>query len=228
MIDQLAQDVARRPADATARPPGRRRRHRTAELRAGHRPRTSSASSTRSTSRGRRSGSQLCEPRAIGAEQPVRDRRSRLRAGFGFRRTQLITPDPLPDSASGEDLYALTQGGVFPYATIRDRSIVDFSRLINRSKIQLVDARRPHRAEDFSPVAARIEIAVRRRSPPRTRTERRTVHADIQQTLADDRRPAPARPPGEPRDPRASRRPSARAMGCQISQDPKSRLRDEA
>ena len=57
----------------------------------------------------------------------------RLSTGFGLRRTRLIIPDPI----NLENNIVLAQGGIFPYDALRNRSIVQFTRLIQRSKIEL-------------------------------------------------------------------------------------------
>ena len=57
----------------------------------------------------------------------------RTSAGFGLRRTRFITPDP-----PAEFSIVLTQGGVVSYPYIRDRGFMDFSRLIDRARIELV------------------------------------------------------------------------------------------
>ena len=102
---------------------------------------------------------------------------------FGFRRTQFITPDPEVNLVSGGDFFVLTQGGVFPYATIRDRSTVQFSRLVDRAKIELVIPA-SRREGDFRPIAARIEMPFAN-IPGEDPTERQATRVDIQQTLAD-------------------------------------------
>ncbi len=62
----------------------------------------------------------------------------RTAASFGRRRTRFINPDPLDNSKYG---MVLTQGGVFPYVAIRDRGFQEFSRLIDRERIELVEPR---------------------------------------------------------------------------------------
>ena len=62
----------------------------------------------------------------------------RTSATFGRRRTRFINPDPLDTDRFG---YVLTQGGVLPYVLVRDRGFEDFSRLINRERIELVEPR---------------------------------------------------------------------------------------
>lgn len=57
--------------------------------------------------------------------------------GFGLRRSRFITPDPI----SSDYEYVLTQGGVFTYRELRDRGFANFSRLINRERIELVRPR---------------------------------------------------------------------------------------
>lgn len=98
---------------------------------------------------------------------------------FGFRRTQIITPD----SPFGDDFYVLTQGGVFPFATVRDRSAVQFSRLINRSKIQLV-VPESRREGDLRPIAARIELPFGD-IPSEDPNQRRSARVDTLQVLAE-------------------------------------------
>ncbi|WP_422924365.1 hypothetical protein [Singulisphaera sp. PoT] len=69
---------------------------------------------------------------------------------FGTRRTRIITPDAKPEYE-----YVLTQSGVYPYRSIRDRSVVQFSRLVNRSgNLQLVSP--AAQTGGFQPLTARI------------------------------------------------------------------------
>ncbi|CAN5864554.1 hypothetical protein BH23PLA1_BH23PLA1_16200 [soil metagenome] len=55
---------------------------------------------------------------------------------FGTRRSRFINPDPIDSRFD----HVITQAGVFPYATIRDRGFEDFARLIEsrRGRIELV------------------------------------------------------------------------------------------
>ena len=53
---------------------------------------------------------------------------------FGLRRTRLITPDPIDPSNN----FVLTEAGIFSYSLIRDRSIVQFARLVDRARIEVV------------------------------------------------------------------------------------------
>lgn len=62
----------------------------------------------------------------------------RTSATFGRRRTRFINPDPVDSLKDG---LVLTQGGVFPYSAVRDRGFQEFSRLINRERIELVEPR---------------------------------------------------------------------------------------
>ena len=71
---------------------------------------------------------------------------------FGLRRTRIITPDPIYG-----DLPILTQGGVYSYSTIRDESTLQFSRMISRSKIQLVRPTATGGGGGSLPLNSRIE-----------------------------------------------------------------------
>ena len=100
-------------------------------------------------------------------------------ARFGTKRTRLITPD-----ANDENAYVLTQGGVYPYASVRDRSVVEFSRLINRSgKVQLVSPARTA-GGDFAPLAARIERPFSE-IPPEDPAARPTTGINLPEVIAN-------------------------------------------
>ncbi len=62
-------------------------------------------------------------------------------ARFGRRRTRFINPDPYDAAGTGRFDYVVTQGGVFPYISVRDRGFRDFARLIDRARIELVEPR---------------------------------------------------------------------------------------
>ena len=98
---------------------------------------------------------------------------------FGFRRTRIITPD----SPAGPDLYVLTQGGVFPYATIRNRSVLDFSRLVDRGKIELVTPG-AGQANDIRPVASRVSLPFASMKPEDP-NERESAQVDTFQEIAN-------------------------------------------
>jgi hypothetical protein len=97
---------------------------------------------------------------------------------FGTRRTRIIDPD-----ANEDNQYVLTQAGVFPYATIRDRSVVQFSRLIDRTgKIQLVSPT-GSRAGDFEALAPQIDRTFQN-IPNEDPTVRRDSKTSFQEAIA--------------------------------------------
>lgn len=98
---------------------------------------------------------------------------------FGLRRTRIITPDPIVGP-----IPVLTQGGVFPYTTIRDRSTIEFSRLVSRSKIQLVAPAARGGAGGAQPLAARIELPFGQLQPEDPLSAE-PARVDIQDVLAD-------------------------------------------
>ncbi|MBX6312309.1 MAG: hypothetical protein IRY99_05230 [Isosphaeraceae bacterium] len=105
---------------------------------------------------------------------------------FGTRRTRIITPD-----ATDENAYVLTQAGVFPYATLRDRSVVQFSRLINSSgmsdragKIELASPVTRAGGLGFQPLAPRI-VRPFNDIPPEDPSEQRRAGIDVQGVIAD-------------------------------------------
>ncbi len=82
----------------------------------------------------------------------------RTAARFGRRRTRFINPDPYDPAGTGRYDYVVTQGGVFPYISARDRGFSDFARLIDRARIELVEPR--FSAESLlggEPIDVRIE-----------------------------------------------------------------------
>jgi hypothetical protein len=73
----------------------------------------------------------------------------RTSAGFGLRRTRFITPFPSPEYE-----IVLTQAGVVSYPSISARGFQDFSRLIDRARIELVT---PTFSADAMPLDPRID-----------------------------------------------------------------------
>ena len=97
---------------------------------------------------------------------------------FGLRRTRIIAPEPI-----GGDFPILTQGGVYSYDMIRDESIVQFSRLIDRSRIQLISPVASGGGAGSLALQARIEqpFGTLQASGPATPS----APVDIQDVLAD-------------------------------------------
>jgi len=110
----------------------------------------------------------------------------RTAARFGRRRTRFINPDPYDPAGTGKYDYVVTQGGVFPYISARDRGFSDFARLIDRARIELVEPR--FSAESLlggEPIAVRIDRpfeAAASSNTPRIKAQRNT---NFQALLAD-------------------------------------------
>jgi hypothetical protein len=103
----------------------------------------------------------------------------RTSAGFGLRRTRFITPDPIDPQFS----IVLTQGGVVSYKAIRDRGFLDFSRLIDRARIELV---RPNfNAANPMPVDPRIDRPYEAIPVAELQAMKERNNSDIQSFLND-------------------------------------------
>jgi hypothetical protein len=103
---------------------------------------------------------------------------------FGRRRSRFILPAPMDDNYQ----IVVTQGGVFPYNTLRDRGFQDFSFLINRERIVLDT---PQFAAASDPAARRLGPTIERPlaalSAP-TQEERRDTNirvADLLNTIVE-------------------------------------------
>ncbi len=77
----------------------------------------------------------------------------RTSATFGGRRTRFINPDPLDPKYC----YMLSQGGVVPYVLVRDCGFRDFSRLIDRERIELVQPNFPYEKTWGPAISVRID-----------------------------------------------------------------------
>jgi hypothetical protein len=100
----------------------------------------------------------------------------RTAAEWGMRRSRFITPSV----SRPEYEFVETQGGVFPYSKVRDRGFEDFSRLIDRARIELV---RPTFAIDtdrrFGPIAPRIDRPFELESPQEAEARRKRRNEDF-------------------------------------------------
>jgi hypothetical protein len=106
----------------------------------------------------------------------------RTSSDWGTRRSRFITPSP----SDAQWQYVETQGGVFPYQTLRDRGFEDFSRLINRARIELVRPRfLTNTDQQFDPISPRIDRPFEPMTAQELEAIRNRRNSDIDFFLAD-------------------------------------------